>query len=408
MSQLPRRTFLKGVGLTMGLPLLEAMGTRDVFAARGKSDAPVRMGYIFFPNGAIMDSWKPKGTGKDFELPETLQSLAEFQGDINMITGLAQDMGRAHGNGPGDHARASASYLTGAHPYKTSGADIRLGISVDQLAAERMGRHTKLPSLELGVERGRNAGSCDSGYSCAYSSNISWKTETTPMAKEINPRLVFERLFGSGREANEARAQREFYRKSILDTVTEDAQQLQSKLGTTDRRKIDEYFASVRQLEQRIDRLENQTTVERPELDLPEGVPSDMAEHIRLMFDLMVLAFQTDTTRVTTFMMGNAGSNRTYPMVGVNDGHHYLSHHRNNQEMIAKIRKIDRFLADQFGYFVKQLKSVQEGEGTLLDKNCRIGKNVRITNAGAVENQGEDDPMEDELAAEFEGVEVSA
>ncbi|MCA9207351.1 MAG: DUF1552 domain-containing protein, partial [Planctomycetales bacterium] len=286
--RLPRRTFLKGMGLSVGLPLLEAMRPATLLRANPVHAAPTRMAFVFFPNGAIMDAWKPEKAGRDYELPETLQALAEYRGDFNVITGLAQDKGRAHGDGPGDHARCASTFLTGAHPVKTSGADIRAGISVDQVAAQQVGGMTKLPSLELGIEGGRNAGNCDSGYSCAYSSNISWKTESTPMAKEINPRLVFERMFGGGgQEAAESRARRDFYRKSILDLVANDARRLQEKLGQTDRRKLDEYFTSVRELEQRIVRAEQHGTQERPDFQVPTGVPKDVAEHIRLMFDLM-------------------------------------------------------------------------------------------------------------------------
>jgi hypothetical protein len=325
------------------------------------------MAFIFFPNGAIMPSWTPAKTGEAFELSETLQPLSEFQPDITVLTGLAQDNGRAKGDGPGDHARCAASYLTGAHPYKTSGANIRVGVSVDQAGAARIGRLTKLPSLELGIDKGRNAGSCDSGYSCAYSSNVSWKTPTTPMAKEIHPRLAFERLFGDTTRSKEGTARRDSYRKSILDFVAEDATKLKSKLGQTDRRKLDEYLSSVRELEQRIIRAEQGGEQQRPDLEVPADIPRDYQEHVRLMCDLMTLAFRTDTTRVATFMVGNAGSNRSYPMIGVNEGHHQLSHHRNEQALVGKIKKIDRFLVGQFAYFLKQLKSVEEGTGTLLD-----------------------------------------
>jgi hypothetical protein len=375
IGNLQRRTFLKGVGATLALPLLDAMlpdaAHTTAFAAANAASPPTRMAFVFVPNGVIMPAWKPTEAGTNYTLPETLQPLAKLKGDINVITGLAQDNGRAKGDGPGDHARSAASFLTGAHPVKTSGADIRVGMSVDQAAAEKIGHLTKLPSLELGIERGREAGSCDSGYSCAYSSAISWKTESTPMAKEINPRLVYERLFGSAQDSGKDRekGRRDFYRQSILDLVSEDAAQLKNNLGQTDRRKIDEYLSSVRELEQRIQRSENVAKQERPDFDAPEGVPSDLQVHIRLMFDLMVLAFQTDTTRVSTFMLANEGSNRSYRMVGVNDGHHQLSHHQSDQEKVDKIKKIDRFLVTEFAYFLDKLKSVKEGTGTLLDNS---------------------------------------
>jgi len=365
MRHLDRRTFLKGVGLSMGLPMLDIMSTARAAEAAA---AAVRIAFVFFPNGAIMPSWRPKGEGKDYELSETLKGIAEYRDDFNVFTGLAQDNGRAKGDGPGDHARCASTYLTGAHPYKTSKADIRVGISVDQICADRVGSQTKLPSLELGLERGRNAGNCDSGYSCAYSNNISWKTATTPVAKEINPRLVFERLFGA-KDAEKGRAERDFYRKSVLDLVAADARKLQKELGATDQRKLEEYFTSVRELEQRIERAERHSQAARPNFKVPDGIPGDLSEYTRLMYDLMVLAFQSNSTRISTFMLGNAGSNRAYRMVGVNEGHHQLSHHRNEKEKVDKLRKVDKFLMSNFAYFLKRLKSIKEGERTLLDNS---------------------------------------
>jgi hypothetical protein len=366
---LHRRTFLQGLGTALSLPLLDAMspGAR-AFGAAAAVKPPVRMAFLFVPNGLIMSSFRPMVAGDKYELTETLQPLAKLKRELNVITGLAQDNGRAKGDGPGDHARSASTFLTGAHPVKTSGANIRVGISVDQVAAERIGSNTRLPSLELGTERGRQAGSCDSGYSCAYSSAISWKTASTPMAKEIDPRQVFERLFGSA-EAEQGRAFRVAFRKSILDMVADDAARLQKGLGQTDRRKMDEYFNSVRELELRITRAESLAKAERPAFDAPDGVPQDVQEHIRLMYDLLAMAFRTDTTRIATFMLANEGSNRSYSMVGVNDGHHELSHHRMDQEKIQKLKKIDQFLIGQFAYFLEQLKSTPEGEGTLLDNS---------------------------------------
>jgi hypothetical protein len=252
---------------------------------------------------------------------------------------------------------------------KTSGADIRVGMSVDQVAAEKIGKLTRFPSLELGIERGRQAGSCDSGYSCAYSSCISWKTESTPMAKEIEPRLVFDRLFGSGgKDAAKGAAQRDLYRKSILDLVADDAAKLKTSLGSTDRRKVDEYFTSVRELEQRMARLSAAAPKLPADFDEPHrDTPKDLREHIRLMYDLLVVAFQTDSTRVATFMLANEGSNRTYSAVGVSGGHHELSHHRNDDDKVARLQKIDEFLIGEFAYFLDKLKGVKEGDGTLLD-----------------------------------------
>ncbi|MBM80972.1 MAG: hypothetical protein CMJ78_10320 [Planctomycetaceae bacterium] len=368
-----RRTFLQGAGALMALPALEAMlpaaeKSRDATLAK----QPVRQAYIFFANGAIMPDWKPKTAGADYELSKTIKSIEKHRDDFLVFTGLAQDNGRAKGDGPGDHARCASTYLTGAHPKKTSGADIHVGISVDQLAAKHVGKETRLPSLELGIERGRTAGNCDSGYSCAYSSAISWRTATTPMAKEINPRAVFERLFGVDDGSAERRAKKALYRKSILDLVANDASKLKTKLGKTDRQKIDEYFASVRELETRIEQAEQAAEQQRPDIEVPEGTPGDLVAHIRLMYDLMALAFQTDTTRITTFMLGNAGSNRAYKMVGVNGGHHHLSHHRDDSAKVADLQKVDEFLLTQFGYFLEKLKEIKEPNGSLLDNSMIV------------------------------------
>lgn len=364
--RLSRRTFLKGTGTAMSLPLLEAMHVEQLQAAEA-SRPPARIAYIFFPNGAIQPDWKPTGEGTDFKLGKTLQPLQKLKSKLSLFSGLTQHHARANGDGAGDHARNAGSFLTGAQPRKTAGANISVGVSADQAAAALIGKQTKLPSIELGTDRGRNAGGCDSGYSCAYSSNISWKTPSTPMAKEINPRLAFERLFGDGTSAKLA-AERNKYRKSILDLVSEDASALKKRLGQTDRQKIDEYFTSVRELEVRIAQS-TQRAAKIPDYKVPAGVPDDVANHIRLMYDIMALAFQTDTTRIATFMTGNAGSNRTYPMVGVNAGHHSLSHHRNDEDKMRDIAKIDRFLVEQLAYFLEKLDSIQESNGSLLDNS---------------------------------------
>lgn len=371
-KRLARRTFLKGAGAAMGLPLLDIMSAKSTRAAEAATHPPTRMAFIFFPNGAIMPAWKPEREGADYELSETLKSLEKHKSELNVISGLAQDNGRAKGDGPGDHARCASTYLTGAHPYKTSGANIKVGVSVDQAAAQLVGKRTKLPSLEIGIERGRNAGNCDSGYSCAYSSNVSWKTPTTPVAKEINPRLVFERLFGGEQENEKSRQQRDFYRKSILDLVSADASNLKKLLGQNDQRKMDEYYSSVRDLELRIARSEEDAKRQRPDFDVPAGIPAEVEEHIRLMYDLLVLAFRTDTTRIATFMLANAGSNRSYSMVGVREGHHSLSHHRNDKDKVAQLKKIDKFLINEFARFLDKLRSTKEGQGTLLDNSMIV------------------------------------
>ncbi len=371
---LPRRTFLKGMGAALGLPFLDAMLPRTVLAGAAAKGAPLaaptRMAYVFFPNGAIMRDWTPTAAGTSFELPKTLTPLASHRKDMLVISGLAHDKGRANGDGAGDHARSCAVFLTGAQPRKTGGADIHVGMSVDQVAAEKYGKETRLPSLELGIESGRQAGSCDSGYSCAYSSNISWKSPSQPMAKEINPKLAFERLFGDSRD-EQARAERDFYRKSILDFVASDSAQLNAKLGAADRRKLDEYFTSIREIELRIENASS-SRGRLPDRPAPDGIPGTLTEHIRLMYDLMVMAFQTDATRISTFMLASEGSNRTYPEVDVNDAHHGLSHHRNDEEKVVKIQRIDQYLMDQFAYFIDRMKSVKEGDKTLLERSMIV------------------------------------
>lgn len=377
---LHRRTVLRGLGAALGLPLLESMlpGSTRMAEAAFQAAARNRMLFVFFPNGVIPSEWKPQGEGGSYELSRTLAPLANVKRKINVISGLMQDNARAKGDGAGDHARSAAAFLTGAHPVKTDGADIRVGVSVDQLAAEKLGQETRLPSLEVGTEKGRNAGQCDSGYSCAYSNNISWKSSTTPTSKEINPKLVFERLFGSGLEAEKERRKRQAYRKSILDVVRSDTEKLQPKLGQTDRRKLDEYFASVREIEQRLERLAQFSDAPLPEIAVPDGIPKDLDEHMQLMFDLLAIAFQTDATRVASYMLANEGSNRSYPMIGVNDGHHHLSHHQNNQDWIRQLQQIDQYFVTQLARFCEKLDSIREGDGTLLDHSlvlfgCAIG-----------------------------------
>ena len=373
---LPRRTFLKGLGTAIALPVMESLLPRGLAAAEaltGGKAAPRRMAFVYVPNGANMADWTPAATGADFELPLILEPLREHKKDFSVLTGLAQDKGFAHGDGPGDHARASATFLTGAHPRKTGGADIKVGISVDQFAAQKIGDRTRFASLELGTDKARLAGNCDSGYSCAYSFNISWKSENQPMPPEVDPRLVFDRMFNNGNssEMDEARIKRDRDRKSILDFALEDARTLKAKLGMTDRRKLDEYLSAIRELEQRIERA-NGFAATMPDYTRPTGIPKSYEEHLRLQFDLMALAFQTDTTRIATFIMAHDGSNRQYPFIGVRDGHHDLSHHQGDEEKKGKIAKINRFHMTQFAYFLERLKSIREGEGTLLDNSMIV------------------------------------
>jgi hypothetical protein len=368
--QIPRRTFLKGVGTAIALPWLEAM--TPPLAAAPASTRPLRMAFVYVPNGVNMADWTPATEGTDFTLPKILEPLAPHRNELQILSGLAHRKADPNGDGAGDHARASASFLTGMQARKTAAMDIRVGVSVDQVAAAKIGNQTRLPSLELSCDKGQQAGSCDSGYSCAYQFNLAWKTPTTPLPPDVDPRLVFERLFSNGAasETAESRARRQQAHKSILDFALADARQLRAGLGTSDRQKLDEYMTSVREIEQRIERAEKMA-VATPDYPTPGGVPPDYEQHLRVMFDLLALAFQTDTTRISTFMIAHDGSNRSYPFAGVPDGHHDTSHHGGNAEKKAKLAKINRFHITQFAYFLDRLKSVREGDGTLLD-NCMI------------------------------------
>ncbi|MBV9124171.1 MAG: DUF1552 domain-containing protein [Planctomycetes bacterium] len=364
-----RRTVLKGLGTAIALPWLEAMRPVLSLAAESKP-LPRRLAFLYVPNGAHMPAWTPREEGAGFTLPSTLEPLAPFRKELLILTGLTLDGARDHGDGGGDHARAMASFLTGKHVRKTKGADIRAGISVDQVAAEKIGSRTRFPSLELSCDRALQSGDCDTGYSCAYSTNLSWKSPTTPMAHEINPRLVFERLFGNPvkGEAEANRARRARYRKSILDFVREDAGRLKSQLGAPDQRKLDEYLSSVRDIERRVTEVGPAASTGMP---APGGIPADYREHIRLMNDLLVLAFQGDLTRLATFVHAHDGSNRSYRLIGVPEGHHDLSHHGGNKQKQEKIRQINRFHITQLAYLLDKLKGIREGDGTLLD-NCMI------------------------------------
>ena len=373
-KHLPRRTFLRGLGVAVALPLLDAMV--PAFAARSvdQVSAPCRLGFAYVPNGVVMENWTPLTAGSGFKIPSILEPLAASRQDWAILSGLTHNNGRALGDGPGDHARAAASYLTGVHPKKTNGADIKNGISVDQVAALAIGDKTRFPSLELGTEHGRQTGNCDSGYSCAYSNSISWRAEASPMPPEVNPRLVFERLFGKADQDNDpaAIAKRQRYQKSILDFVREDTQKMQSELGPTDRRKLDEYLHAVREIEKRIEHAEQNLKEIVPELDRPAGIPIDYAEHVRLMFDLQVVAFQTDVTRITTFMFGREGSNRTYREIDVTGAHHGLTHHKGDPKKIEDVGKINRYHMEQFAYFIDRLRSTPDGDGSLLDHSIIV------------------------------------
>ena len=381
---IPRRTFLKGLGTAIALPMLEAMTPVKLIGAvgdaAGKKVLPRRMAFVYVPNGANMADWTPAELGSNFELPFILQPLKPVQSDLQVISGLAHAKARANGDGAGDHARASATFLTGCQARKTAAVDIRVGVSVDQVAAAKIGKLTRLPSLELSCDKGRQAGSCDSGYSCAYQFNLAWKGDSTPLPPEIDPKLVFERLFAGSSKEDE---KRDRYNRSILDFVLEDARQLKSNLGVTDQRKLEEYLTAVREIELRIEQAEK-FAASQPDYKKPTGIPKEYAQHVQLMYDLLALAFQTDTTRVSTFIMAHDGSNRPYPFLGVSEGHHDLSHHGGNEEKKKKIAKINQFHIEQFAYFLQKLKSIKEGEGTLLD-NCMIvyGSGIADGNAHA-------------------------
>jgi hypothetical protein len=355
------------MGTALGLPLMEAM------AAPAK--APCRMAFLYVPNGIMMDQWIPDQktgvTPLPAELPHVTSALMPFRKDITFIGGLTQNGGRALGDGPGDHGRAGASYLTCVHPKKTNGRDLQAGISVDQIAAQRLQGRTRLASLELGCEEGVQGGSCDNGYSCAYSNSISWRTPAAPNPAEIRPRAVFERLFGAADEDADPvrRARQKSYEQSILDVVTNDARRLSAKLGGADRRKLDEYLYSIRDVEKRIQAAErNPAPVKKPDMAAPDGsVPAEFGEHARIMIDLLTLAFQTDATRVATLLLALEQSPRAYPEIGIPEAHHGLTHHQGDKEKIAKVIAINTFHVKQFAYLVEKFGATPDGDGTLLD-----------------------------------------
>jgi hypothetical protein len=367
---LPRRMFLKGMGAAIALPALDAMTPALSAASRTRAaTSPLRLAFTYAPNGVTMADWTPAAAGTGFEYSRILKPLEAFRDDTLVLSGLAHKNGNALGDGPGDHARAAASYLTGVHPRKTAGADIQNGISVDQVAAKHLSGQTRLSSLELGCDDSRTVGNCDSGYSCAYTNSLAWRGPTTPMPPETNPRLVFERLFGDIDTSlpPETRARRLLHRRSILDLVSARTGELMADLGPSDRRKLDEYLSSIREIERRIERSEKDMTGLTPGIDKPTGVPVLYADYVNLMFDLQLVAFQTDSTRIVTMMMGREGSMRTYPEIGVADPHHPLTHHRNNPEWIEKVTQVNAHHMELFAGFVKKMKATPDGDGTLLD-----------------------------------------
>lgn len=372
-----RRTVVRGFGTTIALPFLNVMSSTRLLSAAGPgSKPPLRMAFLYVPNGAHMPDWTPKQDGKNYKITPTLKGIAAHRDHFNVLTGLTLDNARAHGDGGGDHARSVAAFLTGAHPRKTNGADIKNGISVDQATAQKVGDVTRFASLELGLEASAQAGNCDSGYSCAYASNMSWRGPTNPMAKEIDPAAVFDRLFAGKtvKETKRAKSAREKYRKSILDFALEDAKTLHKQLPAVDQRKLDEYLYSVRDVEKRLGGVEKLRMTEDgvPDFPRPSGVPATLKEHSELMMDMMTLAMQTDSTRILSFMFTNAGSNRNYSEIDVNEGHHELSHHGKSEHKQSQISKINRFHMDRFSYLLNRLRGVHEAGGTLLDNSMVI------------------------------------
>jgi hypothetical protein len=381
-KSLARRSFLRGLGATVTLPFLDAM--TPAFAGTAKAAKPVvRTAFVYVPNGIIMDRWAPAVEGRAFEFAPTMKALEPFREQMLVLSGLAQINGRALGDGAGDHARAGATWLTGAHP-KKSEFDIHAGISADQIAAREFGKATQLASLELGLESPSLAGDCDSGYSCAYTNTIAWRDPTTPLPVEVNPRTVFERLFGDGESTDPAARMAALKEQgSILDYISADVSRLSPGLGARDKNKLDQYLEAIRDIERRIQKAEEQNaTVQMPVMERPSGIPDEFEDHAKLMIDLQVLAFQADLTRVITFMLAREGSNRSYRSIGVNDGHHSVTHHGGDPDKIAKVVKINNLHVQMFAYMLDRLRSTPDGDGSLLDHSMVIyGSSISDGNA---------------------------
>src|SRR5258708_18159252 len=366
-----RRRFLRGLGACVALPAFESMLPRKLFAsgiepaarlATTASGAPLRLGVVYFPNGAIQPSWWPTGEGAEFELTRTMQPLANVKHRLQVLGGMDQVNAAPGPDGAGDHARASGTFLTGVRVKKTSGSDIRAGVSIDQLIAQRVGHLTRFPSLELTCDSVRKSGNCDSGYSCAYQYNLSWRSPNTPVAPEPNPRALFERLFGAGSHGERAESlkRRQLEQRSILDFVQDEAHSLQKELAYRDKQKLDEYLVSVREIEQRIEKAERFGKPTDPSMATPEGIPGGFEDYVQVMFDMMVLAFQTDSTRIATFLLANEGSNRPFPEIGIAEGHHSLTHHMNKQEMMDKGAQIDLWYVKQLARFLEKMEQTKD------------------------------------------------
>ena len=366
---LPRRTVLRGLGATLALPLLDAM-TPPLAGLVGRAAAPARrLGWVYIPNGMSMGAWTPSTDGP-LELSPTLSPLAPFRDQMVVLSGLAQGQAEALGDGNGEHTRATATWLNGVHPKETEGADVRAGMTADQIAAAQLGRETPLPSLELAIDRDFLVGNCENGYSCIYMNTIAWRTPTTPLPMENNPRVVFERLFGEGGSTAERKTQFQKDR-SILDAIADDLHRLEREVGAGDRARVTQYLDAVRAIERRI-QLSEQSDAELPSFDRPVGIPESYTEHVGLMFDLTALAWQADITRVFTFMLGRELNGRAYPEVGIPESHHGLSHHRNDPEKLAQLAKINNFHLTLFRDFLETLASTPDGDGTLLDQSLLL------------------------------------
>jgi len=363
-KHISRRMLLRGAGAAIGLPFLDAMQPALAAPASGAKHAR-RIAVVYVPNGIVMRDWQLSKVGSGFEFTRILKPLERFRDDIVVVSGLSNHAAtKAKGGG---HAKASGSFLSGSIPKYTAGADVHAGTTFDQIAAQKFGPETRVPSLQLGCEDSRMIGNCDTGSSCAYTNSISWKNPDSPMAVEVNPRSVFERLFGTVDPSLDAetRARRAVYKKSILDLTRENTQSLVSSLGSTDRRKMDEYLTAIREVETRISKAEKDPEI--PTGEKPSGIPFSYREYVKLMFDLQTIAFQSDLTRVSTMMLGREGSVRVYPEIGVPDPHHPLTHHRNNEDFIEKVTKINEHHVELFSYFLERLKATNDGDGNLLD-----------------------------------------
>ena len=363
---LPRRTFLRGMGVTLALPLLDAMTP----ALTAQSKAPVRLGFVYVPNGIIMEKWTPLSEGADFQFMPIMKPLEKLRQHVMVFSGLAQVQGRALGDGAGDHARAGATWLTGVHP-KKSEVTIEAGVSVDQIAAQALSQYTQFGSLELGIESNQLAGNCDSGYSCAYTNTIAWRNATTPLPIENNPRAIFERMFGEG-DSTDAAARLALLesQRSLLDYVNNGIKRLSTKVGASDRAKLNQYTDAIRDIERRIQKAEQQNTAMKlPVLERPTAVPDEFEDHVRLVMDLQVLAWQSDLTRVITLMMAREGSNRPYRNIGISDGHHNITHHQNDADKISKVSKINEVHVKLFAYLVDKLKATPDGGSNLLENS---------------------------------------